>query len=93
MHVRMTKLTQNPFPLKQYGRRKSYCATDAALELVQRIESREKISAVLIDIQGAFDNVNRNILTETVEGMGLPKALISWTYQFVSQIEASMLMD
>ena len=91
---RMTKLTQDLLPPEQYGGRKGYCATDAVLELVQRVEtSREKISAILIDIQGAFDNVNRNILAETMENMGLPKALISWTYQFISQREASMLMD
>ncbi|VVT44411.1 uncharacterized protein SAPINGB_P000407 [Magnusiomyces paraingens] len=37
---------------------------------------------MLIDIQGAFDNVNRNILAHTMEDMKLPKALINWTYQF-----------
>ncbi|VVT43792.1 uncharacterized protein SAPINGB_P000148 [Magnusiomyces paraingens] len=91
---RMTKLTTHLLPPEQYGGRQGYCATDAVLELVQRIEtSKEKISAMLIDIQGAFDNVNRNILAHTMEDMKLPKALINWTYQFVSEREASMLMD
>ncbi|VVT49717.1 uncharacterized protein SAPINGB_P002408 [Magnusiomyces paraingens] len=91
---RMTKLTTHLLPPEQYGGRQGYCATDAVLELVQRIEtSKEKISAMLIDIQGAFDNVNRNILADTMEDMKLPKALINWTYQFVSEREASMLMD
>ncbi|VVT45786.1 uncharacterized protein SAPINGB_P000890 [Magnusiomyces paraingens] len=90
----MTKLTTHLLPPEQYGGRQGYCATDAVLELVQRIEtSKEKISAMLIDIQGAFDNVNRNILAHTMEDMKLPKALINWTYQFVSEREASMLMD
>ncbi|VVT55226.1 uncharacterized protein SAPINGB_P004490 [Magnusiomyces paraingens] len=90
----MTKLTTHLLPPEQYGGRQGYCATDAVLELVQRIEtSKEKISAMLIDIQGAFDNVNRNILAYTMEDMKLPKALINWTYQFVSEREASMLMD
>ncbi|VVT58680.1 uncharacterized protein SAPINGB_P006330 [Magnusiomyces paraingens] len=80
----MTKLTTHLLPPEQYGGRQGYCATDAVLELVQRIEtSKEKISAMLIDIQGAFDNVNRNILADTMEDMKLPKALINWTYQFM----------
>ncbi|VVT54897.1 uncharacterized protein SAPINGB_P004317 [Magnusiomyces paraingens] len=64
--------------------RQGYCATDAVLELVQRIETskEKKLSAMLIDIQGAFDNVNRNLLADTMEDMKLPKALINWTYQF-----------
>ncbi|VVT57090.1 uncharacterized protein SAPINGB_P005529 [Magnusiomyces paraingens] len=86
---RMTKLTTHLLPPEQYGGRQGYCATDAVLELVQRIEtSKEKISAMLIDIQGAFDNVNRNILAHTMEDMKLPKTLINWTYQFVSEREA-----
>ncbi|VVT49127.1 uncharacterized protein SAPINGB_P002117 [Magnusiomyces paraingens] len=87
LYKRMTKLTSHLLPPEQYGGRQGYCATDAVLELVQRIEtSKEKISAMLIDIQGAFDNVNRNILADTMEDMKLPKALINWTYQFQEKL-------
>ena len=64
------------------------------LDLVQRTETtKDPTSAILIDIQGAFDNVNSNLLVDTMEEMKLPKAMIKWTYEFISQRKASLLMD
>ena len=94
VQIRMTALTNNLLPPEQFGGRQGYSATDAVLDIVQRIETtKDTTSAILIDIQGAFDNVNSNILTDTMEQMNLPKSMISWTYEFIRGRKASMLMD
>ena len=67
---------------------------DAVLDIVQRIETtKDTTSAILTDIQSTFDNVNRNILTDTKEQSNVPKSMVSWTYQFIGDRKARMLMD
>ena len=67
VQIRMTALTNNLLPPEQFGGRHGYSAADAILDIIQKIETTKNITlAILIDIQDAFDNVNRNILTDTM---------------------------
>ena len=50
-------------------------------------------TVMMIDIKGAFDNVNRDTLLETMKRYKLPSAVISWVYHFISDRRASMLVD
>ena len=50
--------TNSLLPPEQFGGRHRSSATDVALDLIQRIETtKDTTSAILIDIQGVFDNI------------------------------------
>lgn len=93
---RLAYLTEKTLPKEQYGGRPGYCATDAVCQLVYEVENKprtKRISAIMIDIQGAFDHVDRNVLLETMEEMNLPNAVLRWTSKFMSGRRASLLVD
>ena len=72
-------------PREQFGAREGYCASDAVLELVHRVKTnRADTTAMMIDIKGAFDNVNRDTLLEIMKRYKLPSAVISWVYHFIN---------
>ena len=91
---RLAFLSREILPREQFGAREGYCASDAVLELVHRVKTnRADTTAMMIDIKGAFDNVNRDTLLETMKRYKLPSAVISWVYHFISDRRASMLVD
>lgn len=91
---RLAFLTRDILPAEQYGGRGGYCATDAVLELTDHIKTNKgPTTAMMIDIQGAFDNVDRERLIETMEEYKIPSAAQRWTHHFVSERTATMIID
>lgn len=91
---RLAFLSRDILPREQFGAREGYCASDAVLELVHQVKmNKTDTTAMMIDIKGAFDNVNRETLLSTMRQYKLPSAAISWVYHFVSDRSASMLID
>lgn len=85
---RLKCITENKLPVEQYGGRSGYAAPDAVLKLVnyikapqgakKRNQSKRKrtTTAMMIDIKGAFDHVNKTILIRRMIQMGIPGAAI-----------------
>jgi hypothetical protein len=62
-------------PKEQFEAREGYCASDAILKLVYQVKTNETdTTAMIIDIKGAFDNVSRDSLLETMTRYRLPSA-------------------
>jgi hypothetical protein len=72
----------------QMGGRQFRSAQDAILALVHDVEDKwnrgHNTSALFLDVKGAFDNVSRVRLLETMKQMGIPTPLINWVYHFIS---------
>ena len=72
----------------QMGGRPHRSAPDSILALVHHIQlgklNRQTTSALFMDVKGAFDNVSRDRLLQTMKEMGLPQQLISWTGHFMT---------
>ena len=70
----------------QIGARKQRSAIDAAISIVSEIElnkHKKKLSSMLLmDIRGAFPNMNRAQLLKTCCKLKLPRACISWIHSF-----------
>ena len=91
---RLAFLSREILPKEQFGAREGYCASDAVLELVHHLKTTKSDStAMMIDIKGAFDNVSRETLLETMRSYKLPSAAISWVHHFVSDRRANMIVD
>ena len=64
---RLAFLSKEILPKEQFGAREGYCASDAVLELVHQVKTNKAdTTAMMIDIKGAFDNVSRDTLLETM---------------------------
>jgi ribonuclease HI/endonuclease/exonuclease/phosphatase (EEP) superfamily protein YafD len=74
----------------QLGGRKQRSAIDTALLLLHHIQKKQEsnkkaiTSTLLLDIKGAFDYVSKEQLIRVLEGLGLPRALISWVGHFLT---------
>lgn len=94
---RLTVLTETLLPAEQYGGRHGYSAVDAVGKLCHDIEynmKRSKVTSILaIDIQGAFDNVHRDTLLNTMQEMNLPTAVQNWVYYFMRGRRTSLVVD
>ena len=75
-------LHDNPF-----GFRKNRSSTDGLIKLRQFIESEWKkkkvVSVLALDLTGAYDNVDHNLLLDKMEQMNVPGYIINWTKQFL----------
>jgi hypothetical protein len=73
---RLADLCENLLHKDQMGGRRQRSAQDAILALVHDVEQgwQQKLttSALFLDVKGAFDNVSRVRLLETMKQMGLP---------------------
>jgi hypothetical protein len=92
---RLAYLTGNKLPKRQFGARAGYCATDAVLELVDyaKEELATTTTAMMVDIKGAFDNVNRKKLIGVMRRMDLPETAVRWTFEFMKNRLANMVLD
>lgn len=74
---------------EQIGGRKQRSAIDAALALVHDIEIADskklKTSVLFLDVKGAFDNVSKERLINTLKDMKFPEQLIGWVKDFMSK--------
>ncbi|KJZ71458.1 hypothetical protein HIM_09144 [Hirsutella minnesotensis 3608] len=74
----------------QLGGRKQRSAIDTALLLLHHIQKEQEsnkraiTSTLLLDIKGAFDYVSKEQLLRVLEGLDLPRALISWVGHFLT---------
>lgn len=92
---RLSHLTLNKLPDRQFGARAGYCATDAVLELVDYIKEdlSATTTAMMVDIKGAFDNVNRKKLIKVMRKLGLPETAVKWVFEFTKYRSASLVLD
>ena len=74
-------------PTNQFGGRNASSTTDAGLTLLHDIQSAHqaglKSGLLLFDIQGFFDNVNHNRLTQIIENLGFTPEIVSWCRSFL----------
>ncbi|KAJ8946480.1 hypothetical protein NQ317_003951 [Molorchus minor] len=72
-------------PPSQFGFRRGCSTQESVGNLVTDIQlaftKNNSISAIFIDIQGAYDNVNINLLTSKMKKIGIPSVLIKNVYE------------
>jgi hypothetical protein len=91
---RLTYLTQDILPNTQFGAREGYSATDAVLKIIQDArKASETTTAMMIDVKGAFDNVHKETLIETLKSFNVPSAAVRWVYYFLTDRHASLIVD
>ncbi len=98
---RLSYLVEDKLPKAQYGGRQGYSAPDAVLEIVHdakrtstfREDKTDVLSAMMIDIQGAFDNVSLDTLLNQMEKMEVPDAARRWVYHFMTDRKITMVID
>lgn len=94
---RLSALTDTLIPAEQFGGRKGYSATDAVVKLSHDIETNKEngltTSILAIDIKGAFDNVHRDTLLDTMKNMNLPSASRNWVYHFLTKRYSAITVD
>ena len=75
-------------PTNQYGGRMSSSTLDAGLTLMHDIQVAHaaglRTGLLLFDIQGYFDNINRDRLVQVVADLGFATEIVSWTEAFLS---------
>ena len=78
----------NLLPNTQFGLRDYHCATDAAMVLVhtaqQGLTTGHPVATLLFDIQGFFDNINRDRVIHIFDILGFPLELVRWIKSFLS---------
>jgi hypothetical protein len=92
---RLTYLTYDILPKHQFGARPGYSAPDAVLKLKQDVQKCKKkvTTAMMIDVEGAFDNVHRDTLINTLKRFKIPSAALSWTYVFRTRRSTALVVD
>ena len=74
-------------PTNQFGGCNSSSTLDMGLMLLHDIQSAQqaglKTGLLLFDIQGFFDNVNHNRLTQILEDLEFPLELVLWCKSFI----------
>ena len=81
-------------PPTQFGSRDYHCATDAALTLVYTVQrglaTGYPVATLLFDIQGFFDNVNRDRVVYIFDILGFPLEVVRWVKSFLSNRTIAM---
>jgi ribonuclease HI len=81
----------------QVGGRKQRSAIDAVMSLVHDVDISKKkkkvTSALFMDVRGAYDNVSRDRLIHTMQGLGLPPQLMAWVRSFLSDRHTALAFD
>jgi ribonuclease HI/exonuclease III len=86
----------------QIGGRKQRSAIDAALLLLNEIQSQKEArkrgsntvtTALFLDIKGAFDYVSKPQLLLVLKKLGLPSNLISWVSSFLTDRSIQLAFD
>ena len=81
----------------QMGGIRARCAQDAVLGLVHDIQlgwSQDHVtSALFLDVKGAFDNVSKARLLETLISKGFPTPLVHWVKEFMSERRIALAFD
>src|SRR5437588_10068515 len=81
----------------QIGGRPKRSAVDAAMYLTTVIDEankrRQTTSTLWIDVKGAFDNVHKERLLQTMRKMKLDQKTVRWVESFLSEHSASLSFD
>jgi hypothetical protein len=81
----------------QIGGRPKRWAIDAAMALTHEVEAntgnRFMMSALFLDMRGAFDNVSSACLLTTMRMLGYPTAVVSWCSSFLSNRTTTLSFD
>jgi len=81
----------------QCGSLPALSSFDAALSLVDTVRTLQhpglKVSTLLLDIKGRFDNVNASTLCSSLKKAGVPHYMISWIGSFLSQRTCRLLLQ
>jgi hypothetical protein len=96
MERRLRYLVDEKLPAGAYGCRDGYAADDAILQLVHDVKTQKSdvvTSVVMLDIQGAFNNVKRPQLIRCMDRLGIPKHAQQWVWHFMEQREVVMVVD
>ncbi|XP_035228981.1 uncharacterized protein LOC118201067 [Stegodyphus dumicola] len=76
------------FPSNIYGFRKGICVTDCLRDIYDSVWSARNKTLenylICLDIKGAYDNVQHEILIERLEKMGMNTTLVRWIYNFIT---------
>jgi Reverse transcriptase (RNA-dependent DNA polymerase)/Endonuclease-reverse transcriptase len=76
-------------PTNQFGGRMASSTLDAGLTLLHDIQIAHaaglRTGLLLFDIQGFFDNVNRDRLVQVLADLGFSQELVSWTRSFLAE--------
>ena len=88
-YMEETVLVEKPLSRWQHGFRKDKSTTSAISQVVNYIEGAkcqgEYCVAILLDIQGAFDNVNAQKAKEALLKHGFPKWFVIWYGSFLEK--------
>lgn len=81
--------TENLLPKLSFGFRKNCSASTCVNYVVNRIKEvkaeKGQVIGVFLDLSGAFDSVDLNILMSTLVAIGIPGKLISWMHAYLSR--------
>ena len=79
------------WPTSQYGFRKNYSTNDALIELtleIQQAFSKNKsVMALFLDIKGAYDSVQLNLLATKMKDIGIPDQIVKLLYNLYNNRE------
>lgn len=89
--------TNDIFHRGQFGCRRSRGTSDAVAQLVAKIEnawSQKRVAlALLLDVKGAFDRVNKQILISRMIQVGIAGNIVRWVDSFLSDRRAVLVID
>lgn len=89
--------TNNVFHQGQFGCRRARGTSDAVAQLVSRVEtawSKKRIAlALLLDVKGAFDRVNKKQLLKRMVQAGIAGNIVRWVDSFLSDRRALLVID
>src|SRR5437868_11797531 len=82
---------------EQMGGRGGRSAIDAVMALVHDVQQAKcngkVLSALFVDVKGAFDHVSRTQLLLILQSLGFPPAVLSWTESFLTDRQLGLSFD
>ncbi|GAB7336743.1 hypothetical protein MBLNU13_g10839t1 [Cladosporium sp. NU13] len=88
---------QDVFHRGQSGCRRSRSTSDAVAQLVAKVErawgAKRTALALLLDVKGAFDRVDRTHLLKRMVEVGIAGNIVRWTDSFLSNRRAMLVID
>ena len=96
IHIRNSVLTRHPLAAEQHAYQAGKSTETALHTIVRKIENTLAVGQVLmctfLDVQGAFDNTNFEVLKNATIGRGVNPVIVGWTVHMLKQrkIKASL---